>query len=347
MTSEKMKKEKGTYAVSTGVISQIARYLSQWEVDINQLLPESGIAPEALKSPDVRVPVENYILLEEKAAEKIGDPCFGLHMGQYAEAGNWSILGYMMLNCSSIIEAFHKAARYSVIIGNLIRGEMCMDSGRIIIQLSEPSDAPRISEHCYEGFLSSLIKIARNLTGAEVSPLEVGLKSFKIEFLEEYQRVFGKAVIFTDKGNYMIFDKKTADLPALLPNRKLVEYFENYAMEFLAENEASKSFTNKTKKLILSFMDSEDLSVNKAAKALNISGRTLQAYLKKEGTEFRILLRETREQLARKYLSENYSVDDITYLLGFSDASAFRKAFKKWVGMTPGEYRDNHISASA
>jgi AraC-like DNA-binding protein len=62
--------------------------------------------------------------------------------------------------------------------------------------------------------------------------------------------------------------------------------------------------------------------------------------LRNEGTEFNILLRQTREQLAKKYLLENYSIEDITYLLGFSEPSAFRRAFKKWFGVTTKEYRE-------
>ncbi len=340
MASRIKTKEIYRYTISAGVVTQIVRYLSQWNVDSEQLLNSIGIASEVVKNPDERIPVEKYIMLEDMAAKKLGDPCFGLHMGQYAEAGNWSILGYMMLNCDNIIEAFNKASRYSAIIGNLIKGEISIESNQIRIQLTEPLDAPKISEHCYEGFLSSLINIARNITGVYVSPLEVGLKSLKREFIEEYKKTFGESVKFTDLGNYMILDNKTAYIPALLPNKKLAEYFENYAQQFLAEIDRSKYYTLKTKKLILSLIDSESLSIGTIAKILNLSERTLQIYLHKEGTEFSILLRDTREQLARKYLMENYSIDDITYLLGFSDASVFRKAFKKWVGLTPGEYRD-------
>ena len=75
-----------------------------------------------------------------------------------------------------------------------------------------------------------------------------------------------------------------------------------------------------------------------------LSTRTLQNRLKDEGKVFSKLLKNTREKLAKKYLRENYSVEDITYLLGFSEKSVFRKAFKKWSGCTPKEYRETSIS---
>jgi len=75
-----------------------------------------------------------------------------------------------------------------------------------------------------------------------------------------------------------------------------------------------------------------------------MSVRTLQNHLKSEGVVFRELLENTRERLAKKYLRENYTVEDITYLLGFSEPSVFRKAFKKWSGSTPREYREKALT---
>jgi len=107
-------------------------------------------------------------------------------------------------------------------------------------------------------------------------------------------------------------------------------YFENYA--------------RAVTKLILSRLDSPALSIGTIAVEMALSTRTLQNRLKDEGNIFSELLKNIREKLAKKYLHENYSVEDITYLLGFSEASVFRKAFKKWSGCTPKEYRQKSIS---
>jgi AraC-like DNA-binding protein len=72
---------------------------------------------------------------------------------------------------------------------------------------------------------------------------------------------------------------------------------------------------------------------------MSISVRTLQKRLEGEGVVFSDLLRNVRQRLAKRYLRENYTVEEITYLLGFSEPSVFRKAFKKWSGVMPGEYR--------
>lgn len=341
MISRKIPIEKHTYTVAAGVLAQVLQYLTFKKVDINHFLLAVDVDIQILKNPDERISVDKYILVEEKAAQIIEDPCIGLHMGQYIEAGNWSILGYMMMNCNNVMEAFQKLSRYSCIIGNLIKGEIRTEEDKIIVELTEPMDAPKISEHCYEGFFSSLISLARNLTGENICPLEVSLETLKVEYIDEYKKVFGEKVIFRKGKNYLILDKKEAEMPAHLPNQNLLDCFENYAKEIISEIETPDSYLYRTKKLILSYMDTENLSIKTIANEFNISDRTLQANLKKEGTEFSKLLKETREQLAKKYLLENYSIEDITFLLGFSEASVFRKAFKKWVGITPKEYRKN------
>ncbi len=331
---------ESTFSVSVGILVQLVRYLIELKVDIDKFLLSVGIDSSILASPDERISVEKYILIEEQAAIVTNDPCFGLHMGQFVEVGNWSILGYMMMNCKTLGEALGKFAKYSNIIGNLIREDVSISADSATILLSVPKNAPIISRHCYEGYLSSMICLCRTLSGKNINPIEVGLAFPEPEYMDEYKNVFGAPVLFRQNQNYIIMDKAVSDIPVLLPNENLLQYFESYAKEFLSEVDALHSITYKVKKLILSHMESEKLLIKIIAKELSISVRTLQVYLKSEGTEFSKLLKETREQLAMKYLRENYTVEDITYLLGFSDPCAFRKAFKKWVGITPREYRE-------
>jgi len=98
-------------------------------------------------------------------------------------------------------------------------------------------------------------------------------------------------------------------------------------------------------KIILSRLDDEGLTIKKVAKEMSVSVRTLQYRLKREGVVFTDLLKDVRENLAKKYLCQDYTVEEITYLLGFSEPSVFRKAFKKWSGVTPSEYRERPFSA--
>ena len=325
--------------VSVTVLRQMFLYLEALEIDTDAFLESIEIDPETLKSPDAYIPIETYLFIEEEAARYTDDPSFGFHMGQYAEAGSWSILGYMMMNCQNLGEAFEKSARYSCIIGNLIEGHATLRFNKIRVNLVIPPHAPEMPRHCFESTIASSVRMMRTLTGEEIKPLEVTFAYPKPESVAEYESFFGCPVRFGQDENTFTIPLKVIFTPILFANPELLEYFENYAQEVLAEMDRRSEYASTVTKILLSQLDDEDLSIKKVAKEMSVSVRTLQNRLKAEGVLFSDLLQEVREKLAKKYLRENYSVEDITYLLGFSEPSVFRKAFKKWSGVTPGQYR--------
>jgi AraC-like DNA-binding protein len=331
--------------VSITVLNQMFLYLNSLNVDIDAFLRSLGIDPATVKSPDAYIPIETYLLIQDEAARYTNDPNFGLHMGEYAEAGSWSILGYLMMNCKTLGEAFEKSGRYSRIIGNLIKGDVKIRFNKIKVILATPPHAPKMSRHCYESTISSSVRMMRNLTGQPLNPLEVTFIYSEPEATAEYERVFQCPVHFGQKENSFTIPMKFVNTPILMANPGLLAYFEEYAQDFLAEMDRQNEHTRTVTKIILSRMDDEKLSINQVAKEMAVSVRTLQNRLKEEGVVFSDLHKDIRAKLAKKYLREDYTVEDITYLLGFSEPSVFRKAFKRWSGITPGQYRQQSYSA--
>jgi AraC-like DNA-binding protein len=330
--------------VSVTVLRQMFLYLDALEVDKVAFLRSLGVDPAIIDSPDARMPVETYLLIQDEAANYTGDPYFGLHMGEYAEAGSWSILGYLMMNCQNLGEAFEKSARYSRIIGNLIDGNANLHLNKVKVTLTVPPHAPEMTRHCFEATISSSIRMMRNLTGEQIDPLEVTFAYPKPESTAEYERFFNCPVLFDHEENSFTIDLKVIFTPILYANPELKKHFENYAQEFLAEMDRQDEHARAVTKILLSKLDDEDLTIKKVAKEMSVSVRTLQNRLKDEGVVFSDLLQDVRKRLAQKYLRENYSVEDITYLLGFSEPSVFRKAFKRWEGVTPRQYRESSFS---
>jgi AraC-like DNA-binding protein len=331
-------------SVSVTVLSQMFLYLNSLKVDSDEFLRSLGINPADVRSPDAYIPVETYLLIQDEAANYTHDPYFGLHMGEYAEAGSWSILGYLMMNCKTLGEAFEKSGRYSRIIGNLIEASAHFRLNKVEFKFFTPPHAPKMSRHCFEATFSSCVHMMRSLTGKDLSPLEVRFIYPQPASTTEYERIFKCPVYFAQKENSITVAVSIGNTPILMANSGLLAYFEDYAQNFLAEIDHKNEHTRAVTAIILSRLDDESLSVDKIAKEMSISVRTLQNRLESEGTVFSELLRDIRERLAKRYLSEDYSVEQITYLLGFSEPSVFRKAFKKWSGVTPREYREGSYS---
>jgi len=320
-------------------------YLKSLGMEIDDFLRSIEIDPESVKSPDTYLPIETYLHIQESAAKYTNDPYFGLHMGEFAEAGSWSILGYMMMNCKTLGEAFEKSGRYSRIIGNMIEGSVRIKFNKIKVILDTPPHAPKMSRHCFESTIASSVRIMRNLSGRDLSPLEVTFIYPQPESISEYERVFKCPVLFEQKHNSFTLDMSLVNVPVLMANPELLTYFERYAQEFIAGLERKDATTQAVTKIILAQLDDESLSIRKVAKEMAMSVRTLQNRLADEGVVFSDLMQDIRERLAKRYLSEDYTVEQITYLLGFSEPSTFRKAFKKWLGMTPREYREQALVA--
>ena len=331
--------------VSVTVLSQMFLYLDALKIDKDAYLRSLGVDPSIVDSPHTHIPIETYLLIQDEAAAYTGDPYFGLHMGEYAHAGSWSILGYVMMNCKTLGEAFQRSSRYARIIGNLIDGKPKIGLKNIELVMFTPPQTPEMSRHCFESTFASTVAMMRSLTGTEISPLQVKFTHSAPEELTEYDRIFKCPVLFDQKHNSLTIDRAILNTPVLYANPELLDYFENYARNFLAEIDRHDEYTRKATEIILSHLDDENLSIKKVAREMSVSVRTLQNRLSDEGVVFSELLTDIRKSLAKKYLREDYSVEQITYLLGYSEPSVFRKAFKKWSGQTPGQFRQESYSA--
>jgi len=330
--------------ISVTLLSQLFRYLEVLKVDSDAFVRSLGLDPALFRSPDARIPVETYLRIQDEAADYTADPCFGLHMGEYAEAGSWSILGYVMMNCKTLAEASEKAGRYSRIIGNMIETRTEIGLGKVKVIFDTPPHVPAQSRHCYESTLASSVRMMRILTGRELSPLEVTFVYPEPRQRDEYERVFRCPVHFGRNQTSMSFAWDLGRVPIPLANPALLARFEQFAQDAMVAIDRQNEHTRAVTRIILSQLDDDRLSIDKVAKVMAVSVRTLQNRLADEGVVFSDLHREIRHRLARQYLCDQYTVEQITYLLGFSEPSAFSKAFKKWSGMTPREYRERSCS---
>lgn len=314
------------------------RYLAAQGFEHSTVLQTADTDPSVLSSPDGYIDTDTYARVQNAAVILTGDDRFGFHMGQYADAGSWSILGYLMMNCRTLGEAFEKSRRYSRIIGNQIDARPRLYPGRACIVFS--SNSGTASRHCYESALSSSVRIMRRLTGIRITPKLVTFSHTVAGGEAEYAEYFGCPVVFGEKDTSLTFDTGVARMPVLVPNEALRARFEEYAQEVLTAFAYRGKHTAMVRKLVVERMDDPRLSIRSIAREAAMSVRTLQARLREEGVVFRDLVRDVREELAKKHFRDGYSIDQTAYLLGYSEGSAFRKAFKKWTGTTPGDYRE-------
>jgi len=157
----------------------------------------------------------------------------------------------------------------------------------------------------------------------------------------EYARTFAPArVRFGARCSGFVFDRVHLEQPLSSSDPKLQEVVRQLAERMLAELPATDTVTDRLRRMLARELPQGDPSAARVASALRMSQRTLCRRLEEEGTTYRELLDDLRRQLAMQYLARrDLSVSEVAFLLGFSQAAAFHRAFKRWTGRTPLEHR--------
>jgi AraC-like DNA-binding protein len=339
MGMEPKRWEEG-FRVSTAVLSQLLRYAEHLGIEPMELIRSAGVDALAARSPDSQLAVADYIAIENAAVLASGDPCFGLHMGEFGEAGNYSILGYLMMNSATLGEAMALAGKYYRVLGNLIEPSWQLGFKRVKVILAAPAHGPAFSRHCFEAAFATQVTMMRKITGRSINPCEVGFTGETLAGVAEYERVFACPVKFGQKRNYIILENAWGKIPVLQPSPEMLAHFKTYADRLVARLDEGKTLRQEVTMAILARLPSGRAGVADVARAMAVSVRTLQNRLKGEGWDYSGLLNQTRAELSRRYVEEGRTVEEMTCLLGYSEPSAFRKAFKKWHGTTPCDLRD-------
>ncbi|MEH2184414.1 helix-turn-helix domain-containing protein [Nostoc sp.] len=171
-------------------------------------------------------------------------------------------------------------------------------------------------------------------------PLKVGFQHSLPEEISAYHRLFRAPVEFAQPINEIVFDSTFLSSPLLKSDPGLGRVLDRYIEDLLAKLPQSGSFIDGVRREISIQLRGGNLEVETIAKRLGFVSRTLQRKLKEAGTSYQELLDETRQSLSIYYLQEQQmAVSEVAFLLGFSEASAFYRAFKRWTGTTPSEFR--------
>lgn len=182
------------------------------------------------------------------------------------------------------------------------------------------------------------VSLTRLTTRTEVSPIRMTAPEPPADG-EAYHRYLGVGIRHGAQAS-ITFSAADAERPCLTANEAMWAFFEPELRRRLAELDRDASMTERVRAVLLEQLPAGQASVEAVAAELAISPRTLQRRLKKEGTSFQAVLSETRESLARHYLTQpDMPAQEISFLLGYEDPNSFYRAFRAWTGQTPEQAR--------
>lgn len=328
--------------IPTGLASAMLIYhklLEIYGLDASHLLREAGIADMPI-APDSRIAVQCLDTLLIHAAARIPDEAWGLQAARCWHPGNLGVLGHAWLASSTLRTALTRVVRYWRIIGEraATRIESGGDGLKFAYDLAGAD--PVVDTVLPDCVLSLALDMCRTNAGRELQPLRVTLRRKRPADPEPWAVFFGCTVQFAAGENSITL--ATADVDRLLPtsNRPLAGLFDGLLTEQLAKL-SGDDVVSRAKAVFLEQLASGEPSGADIARRLHMSRRTLQRKLAEAETSYQQLVDETRCEMALRYIDDaRMSVTDITFLLGFSGQSAFSRAFRRWTGSSPRDYRN-------
>ncbi len=306
----------------------------------DELLQAARVKPQVLESPNGRLSFIDFNLLASAALTLCNEPALGLLLGQRLNVSTHGILGYAVLSSATLDKAIQFALKYYRVLGLAYELERREDGDRSELRASEAMPLGALGRFAAEGLMCSLHSIAQFLLGEKMHGIEVAFAYPAPLYAERYKEVFGPRVLFDQPYHRISIPQHYLQRPMALANPATVQMCEQQCEALLASLDVQDALLTRVRRLLLARPgDFPDLG--SAAKALHTSGRSLRRHLSAMGTSYQQVLDDVRKRLALQYLSTTQlPLYEIAYLLGFSDASNFRRAFKKWTGKLPSDYRE-------
>jgi len=330
-----------TFTVQAKAVEKIVNAAAAQGVQPQHLYDAVQLDPSVLLDPDNRMPFAQLVALYEKAAELTGDDNFGLHLGQRINPAAFDVVGYCALNSLTLGAAFTRVARYHSIWtdGALFTLETANDTSAIVYSYVDTS----IHEHRQDAemTLATVTALCRNIASRDFAPTSVQFQHDAPRDTSEHANLFRCPIEFRAPSNKLTFSSSFLSLPIAKADASLCAVLDRHAEELLAKFPPRDSIVDQVRSIITNELRGGDPSLERVADALSLTPRTLQRKLAELGTSHNELLDHMRRQLAMRYLREReMAICEVAYLLGFSESSSFHRAFKRWTGVTPKEFRN-------
>lgn len=318
----------------------LRKQLDALGLDSADLCAQAGLDPQQMDDPNARYPLSATTRLWELAVRASGDPAIGLRVSRFVSPTTFHALGYALVASGSLREVFERIVRYHQVVSDALTLELSRDGERYRFRLLQPQGSPAPALEAIDAFAAIYVRTCRNRLGRDYAPLAVYLRRPQPADPMPWHTVFRAPVFFAADEDRLEFAAQDFDSHLDDANPELAEHNETVLKRTLAQLQPL-TWEHKVRRAIEAQLPDGEPSAERIAQALHLSLRSLQRHLADEGCRFDTLLNECRENLALLHLRDpQCSLAEISHLLGFADTSSFNRAFKRWTGMTPGQFRD-------
>lgn len=310
-------------------------------------LAAAGIAPQVLEIAHARVPATAYSQLWLAVARELNDEFFGLDR-RSMKVGSFALVCQAVISCSDLDRALKRMLRAFALFLDDVRAELNLEDGDAVVRITNSIGSERDRRFADETLLILLHGLMCWLVGRRIPLKHVSFTHVRPPYAREYTLMYCDDLAFDAAQTAMRFEGATLAAP-VVQNAATLQQFLRTAPQsvFLKYRNEDSWSAQLRRRLRESVGESDSWPVfDDVAAELGITATTLRRRLEREGTSYQAIKDQLRSDVAIDYLcNSNLSVDEIAARLGFQDASAFHRAFKRWNGLQPGEYRRRQTEA--
>lgn len=328
--------------LSVGFVHSVACALQARQLDPQPLLRAYDLDPPRLAEAHGRLSIARFMRLGHAAIQLAGDSSLGLDMGSLQTLAQLGLAGVTAAQAPTVREAARTLIRYEPLYASNYRGSSSFheDTGGAWLRFYSISPYSPYNQFVVDMLLAGWLNHLSTVAALALLPQAVQVEFAAPPHAERYVQVFGRSPEFEAVHNQLRLDKTTLALrnPAHCPGtwQHLLELCEAQLLHLTR----TRSLREQITQLLGPLLKGQEPGLVQVAERMRLPVWTLRRKLEEEGTSYRAILNETRRDLAMAYIRDTEAAfGEIAWLLGFSSAEAFQRAFKRWSGQTPGQYR--------
>lgn len=285
------------------------------------------------------VPADHFFELHEYLDEQVG-PGFAVRVGQEMKIEDYGVLGLSWRTCSWAGEIFARGERYFKLLSNTYVFDVEKEDHFSTVYLNR-IPYRRGVELSNEATLSATVVVLKAMTETNISPVKVSFKHSSPSDIQHHENAFQCPVLFNQDSYSIVYTTKDLEMRTAKADASINQFLIERVKEETEGIEISpQRISDEVEELIKNALPSGIPGVQEISEYMGMSKRTLTRRLAKHGVSFRDLIQRTQEQEARRLLKNpERSIADIAFETGFSEQSAFNRAFKRWTGQSPLEFR--------
>ncbi len=337
-SGNKRKDIDNNITVSASAARSLSSYLIKKGLSKKTIEDETGLCLDNLEQPDYRISLNAFHALWKTAEKFTKDRAIGLHIGEKVNPDEMGVIGHIFFNNATLGDALPQFERLYSLVNTGMRVEFYVDDN--FAHLNYICESPEYySRANMDRTMAISVARARSFIHEQLKIEYVAFAHPEPEYRDVYQALFQCPVKFDQAHCSIVFKKQFLDFKLPKRNLYLHQVLTRHVETLLNKIRPKKSISEQVKHIISKQLSKDAVDAEKIACKLNMSRHTLYRKLKSEGHSFQELIEAVRKEKAIRYIKEKrYSLSEIAFLLGFSELSAFSRAFKRWTGTSPAKY---------